>query len=55
MEAEAKGGSGKCPNAIGDEELFEWADTIGKKFDSMMLSGKIRNAVRMVTNRGKGC
>ena len=48
VEAEVKGGSGKCPNAIGDKELFGWANTIGKKFDSMMLSGKIRNAVRMM-------
>ena len=31
VEAEVKGGSGKRPNVIGDKELFEWADTVGKR------------------------
>ena len=53
VEAGAKGGPGKRPNAVGDEELFEWANTVDKKLDSMILSGKLRNTVRMVTNCGK--
>jgi len=53
VKAEAKGGLGKHPNAVGGEELFEWAGTVEKKYDSMILSRKLRGAARMVTCHGK--
>ena len=30
VESEAKRGAGKRPNAVGDEELFQWAATVGQ-------------------------
>ena len=37
-----------------DEDLNELADTIVRKNILIKLSGKLRNAVRMVSHRGKG-
>ena len=41
------------PDAVVEEGLHDFSDSVGKRYDSMILSGKLQTAVRTVTSRGK--
>ena len=53
-EDAARGGTGRRPDVLEEEDLKGFADSVGKQYESMILSGKLREAVQTITDRGRG-
>ena len=53
QEQEVMSSNVKHPTAVGEEEWDERVDSVGNKCNSIILPGKLRDAVWMATNHGK--